>query len=603
MMMRRVLVQVLSLALAGSAMMASAQTTAGTGKAQKARKAPAAPSVATQLKTMSEAIEAQQKQIEELRQELQSRDQAVQQLQQRLDQSQSAASQAQAKADSASAEASKQEQSVTALRSDVDDLKQNASTTAVTLQETQKNIKDAIESPLAIHYKGVTLTPGGFLAAETVWRQRAEGADINTAFNNIPFPGSTNANVSEFNGSARQSRISLLGEGKLKDAKLSGYYEADFLSAAATSNNNQSNSYSLRQRQVWGQAAINGWSFTGGQMWSLVTETKKGVDNRSEALPMTIDPQYTLGFSWARQYGFRVAKNFGNKFWLAASIEDPEINSIGGGGFNNNFVVGQAGLSGGLLNPGANYAFNSSPDIIAKAVLEPGWGHYEVYGVFANFRDRIYPCATTATTGTCGGVTGPSAVFANNSSNQGGGLGVNIRESILNKHVDIGVHFLGGNGIERYGTGGLPDVTVRPNGSLVPLRGYQGLGTLEYHSKKWDFYFNAGSEYAQRTVYTDPATGALMGYGRPKSVTSPCVEPPPTVNSGFTPTSSCKGDTRYLEEGTIGFWYRVYAGPKGRIQLGPQYSFVQKATWSGTGGAEPKATNNMFFTSFRYYLP
>ena len=36
-------------------------------------------------------------------------------------------------------------------------------------------------------------------------------------------------------------------------------------------------------------------------MWSLVTETKKGVDNRTEALPMTIDPQYTVGFSWARQ--------------------------------------------------------------------------------------------------------------------------------------------------------------------------------------------------------------------------------------------------------------------------------------------------------------
>ena len=69
-------------------------------------------------------------------------------------------------------------------------------------------------------------------------------------------------------------------------AKLSGYYEADFLSAGITSNNNQSNSYTLRQRQVWGQAAFdNGFTFTGGQMWSLVTETKHGVDNRSEALP------------------------------------------------------------------------------------------------------------------------------------------------------------------------------------------------------------------------------------------------------------------------------------------------------------------------------
>src|SRR5581483_10960878 len=115
--------------------------------------------------------------------------------------------------------------------------------------------------------------------------------------------------ISEFFGSGRQSRVSMLAEGRLANAKLSGYVEADFLSAAVTSNNNQSNSYSLRQRQAWGQAALDdGWSFTGGQMWSLVTETKHGVDNRTEALPMTIDAQYTVGFSWARQYGFRVAK-------------------------------------------------------------------------------------------------------------------------------------------------------------------------------------------------------------------------------------------------------------------------------------------------------
>src|SRR6202040_3884347 len=111
----------------------------------------------------------------------------------------------------------------------------------------------------------------------------------------------------------------------LKSAKVSGYVESDFLSAAVTSNNNQSNSYSMRQRQAWGQAAFdNGWSFTGGQMWSLVTETKKGVDNRSEALPMVIDAQYTAGFSWARQYGLRVAKNFGNKVWFAVSMENPQ---------------------------------------------------------------------------------------------------------------------------------------------------------------------------------------------------------------------------------------------------------------------------------------
>jgi len=64
-------------------------------------------------------------------------------------------------------------------------------------------------------------------------------------------------------------------------------------------------------------------------------------------------------------------------------------------------------------------------------------------------------------------------------------------------------------------------------------------------------------------------------------------------------------------EGTIGFWYRFYQGPKGRVQFGMQYSNLYRETWAGTkAGAsgvgstgQPHSDDNMFFTSFRYYLP
>ena len=619
--MKRVLVGVLSLVLAGSASAGPAPQAAASGTNAKKAKTP---SVATQLKTMSDAIDAQQKQIEQLRQELQSRDQIVQQLQQRLDQSQAAAQAAQAQAAAAAAAAADASKStdVQALRNDVNDLKQNESTTAQTIQETQKNLKEAIESPIAIHYKGITLTPGGFLAAETVNRTRALGADINTPFNSIPYPGASQASMSEFFGSGRQSRLSLLAEGKLASAKIGGYYEADFLSAGITSNNNQSNSYTLRQRQLWAQAALNsGWTFTGGQMWSLVTETKNGVDNRTEAVPMTIDPQYTVGFSWARQYGFRVSKKIGDHFWGAFSVENSQ-ETLTAHGANNNFLIGSAGSGGGLYNSGitacstnsttfvttctnaANYSFNPTPDFVLKLVAQGGPLHFEVFGLVTQFRDRIFPCALT--TGSCDGKTGPNALGAYNDSRTGGGFGVNARASLIHKQLDLGFHGFGGDGIGRYGTGGLSDATVRPDGTLALIRGYQGLGTAEYHAKKLDFYLNYGVEYAGRTWYSNTLVTppAPLGYGSPLFKNTGCGTETVPGAGGFIPGAlgSCTGDTRTLSEATVGFWFKPYNGPKGRIQFGPQYSYVERNAWSGVGGA-PKATENMFLTSFRYYLP
>ena len=129
------------------------------------------------------------------------------------------------------------------------------------------------ENPIAIHYKGISLTPGGFLAAETVFRNKAMGADINTPFNNIPFAGNPGGQTTEWNSSARQSRLSLLAEGKLDSVTIGGYVETDFLGTGITSNDNESNSYVLRIRQAWGQAKCDsGFTITGGQMWRMLAD-------------------------------------------------------------------------------------------------------------------------------------------------------------------------------------------------------------------------------------------------------------------------------------------------------------------------------------------
>jgi hypothetical protein len=581
-----------------------------------------------QLEDMKDAISAQQQQIQQLQQQIGTRDQAIQQLQQQVQAAQSAAQAAQqAAAAAANSQSTASADQIGALQHDVADLKTVSGNTVNELQDTQKRVA-GLESPLAIHYKGITITPGGFTAAETVWRQRATGSDINTPFNSINYDGSSSAHMSEFYGSGRQSRLSMLAQGKLDNYSMTGYVETDFLGTGITSNNNESNSYVMRFRQFWGQAAMSsGWSFTGGQMWSLVTETRQGEDNRTEATPMTIDPQYTVGFSWARQYAFRVTKNFNNKVWLGFAVENSQ-ETITAHGQSNDYLVGAPGTGGGLYNngvtgctstlsaagapvttcsPAASYSYNPSPDFIGKLTFQPGFGHYEIFGIATQFRDRIFPGATLTT---------PTADGAYNNSTWTGGGGANARWSLFQKHFDLGLHGLAGNGIGRYGTAGLPDATVRPNGSLSPLNSYQGLLTLEYHNPHWDWYGNGGVEYAGRNAYLN-SKGAPVGYGSLLFNNSGCgieTVPGTAFSTGFSPggLSNCTGDTKDIWEGTLGFWYKPYNGPKGRLQFGLQYSYVTRQAWAGIGTkapfpaaplANPNAIDNMFFTSFRYYLP
>ncbi len=474
----------------------------------------------------------------------------------------------------------------------------NGAVAATATMETPKPQDKSDDGPSSIKFKGVTLTPGGFFAAESVWRSHALSADVNTPFNTVPYGGSSQNSISEFNASARQSRISMLVEGKVKNTTLRGYYETDFLSAGVTSNANQSNSYTLRQRQFWGQAAWDsGLSITGGQMWSLVTETKSGVTNRTEAAPMTIDAQYTVGFSWARQYGIRIAKGWNNKVWFAVSAEQGQ-NTFAAHGMNNNFLLGSAGAGGGLFNSTTNYTFNKTPDVVVKLAFEPGWGHYEVYGVYSTFRDRVYPNALA---------TPASADGAFNDTRSGGGVGANARFPIVKGKAELGLHAMWGDGTGRYSTVGLPDTTVRPDGTLAPLHAGSGLGTLELHpTKKLDIYLNGGIEYVERADYLKTPTSA-DGYGSLLFNNAGCATEVLPATDFSQSAGTCTGDTKSVFEGTVGFWYRFYKGTAGTIQYGMQYSYVWRSGWAGgtstTPAIAPGANENMIFTSLRYYIP
>ena len=604
--MKAILKTLATLAI-GSAMVAGhAQNTApATSSAKRptphrrtsSRKAvPAKPSVESQIQDLRQDLEGQ---IQQLKQQLSDRDQQLQQAQQAATAAQAAATQAQQQSQQQSETITGTTQAVSNLQGAVTDLKATTASTTATIQANQTKIQKAISNPDALHYKGITLSPAGsFLAAETVYRQRATGGGLNTQFTGIPLNNSPQAQYSEFYGSGRQSRVAMYAEGKVSpDLTLHGYYEADWLSAGVTSNNNQSNSYTLRQRQVWAQAHLGSLTFTGGQMWSLATETTKLTQNKSEILPSTIDPQYTAGFVWARQYGFRVSKDFGSKLSLAAAAENAQILGIAGHGFPSSVVIGQAGNGGGLYNATANYASNVAPDFIAKLAYDPGWGHYEVFGIGRFFRARVYPNATGSA---------PSAAGAYNDTTTGGGVGGSLRVPTLHKHLDVGLKGLWGEGIGRYGSSTIADTTARPDGQLALIHGFSALGTLEFHvTPRLDLYANYGGDYAGRRYFIT-APGKAVGYGSPYNVETGCdtEPPPPSTNTGFIPgsQSNCTADTKAIQEFTVGTWYNFYNGPMGRLRQGLQYAYFQRNIWSGIG-TTPQATDSMFWTSFRYYLP
>jgi hypothetical protein len=593
---------------------------------------------AADIQALKDALAAQQKQIQALQDRLERKDQAVQQ-------AQTTASDAAAQAAAAQAQASQ-------LKSDVADLKTVSNTAQdnatlknalFTVQETQQPATDAaqeprinkeMEGPLTIHFKGVNITPGGFAAAEFFRRSRALGADVVTPFNNITMPGASQSNLPEFFASARQSRPTIFVSSKAGSVDFSAYLSGDFLSSGTTSTATQTNGYTFRLRQVWGQAKFaHGWSVLGGQAWSLATESKAGIGpsddtgRTNDARPATIDGAYNVGFTFARQDGIRLTKSFGDKVAIAFAVEAPQA-TVTTSGNTNDYVLVQAGASN-TNNLTSTYGFNPSPDLIAKIAFDPGFGHYEIFGLADRFQDRVFPCEQFTSTTTGGVITytnvspncpsladAGTADAAHNSTKSGGGFGANARWNFFNKHIVFGLHGFGGSGVGRYGASQLADTAVNADGTLHLVKDLQGLATLEWHGKKLDVYSYVGSEYASRSFGYDAVqslvstTPVFVGYGAPTFNDSGCyTETGPgtsTIVSGPVAgsLSKCSAQTRAITEGTLGFWYRFHNGPRGRYQWGVQYSYLNRATWADeVHGVEPHGLDSMVFTSFRYYLP
>jgi len=429
------------------------------------------------------------------------------------------------------------------------------------------------EGGLAMKIKGVNLNIGGFIEAASIYRTRNENSDISSTFSGLPAPNQTNYYQDETRFTARQSRLSIQASGNATPTiHLGGFYEMDFLGAAGTANSKESNSYNPRIRHLCATADWDslGLHLLAGQNWSLATLNNKGITPRNEVIPLTIDAQYVPGFTWTRQPQFRIVKDlFDKKLWLAVSVENPQTATVSNPAANTSLGQGGAGVLSGVT-----VSQNDIPDVIFKAAVEPGWGHFEVYDLLRNF------ASTTGLT------------TVNNTTTNAVGGGVVL--PFIPDHLTLQVSGLYGRGIGRYGSGQLADITTSSNGADVPLTEAQLLAGLTCDpTSEWTFYGYYGLEQAQRENL-----GGGAGYGNSTLVTAF------SAPGAATTTGS---QVQRIDQGTLGLWWKFLQGSYGKMQGGLQYSYTENKYFSGLNAAKtaqvsgPKTTDQMVFVSLRYY--
>ena len=558
-----------------------AQAAATVAKHKHHVAAPAGPDLADQVKQLQATVEA-------LKQTVQEQAQAQQQTQAQVQAAETRAAEAAAQAKAAQAKLDNQIEQIP-----------GAVQTAVAAQPAPTLDK--------LKYKGISLTLGGFAEAAGIYRSKTLESDLNSSFAKIPFENSPLSQLHELRGSPRQSRVSFLAQGDINQATHASFYgEFDFLAAAQTANSNESNSYQPRIRQLYGAMDWDYWGMhlLAGQNWSLVTLNSKGITPRNELPPPAIEAQYVPGFSWARQPQLRLTKEFDDKqFWLAASLENPQTTFTGTAG--NALPVGVSVLDLATGNATINGApaaaaafsgfntvntssFNRTPDAILKAAWEPYIGvsrplHVEAFGIYRDFYDQI----TVTAANTQGLVAG-----VHEANVSGGGYGGSITFTAVPKILDLQASAMSGKGIGRYGSAQLSDATLNIDGKVAPITETMYLlGATLHATPALDFYVFAGDEREGSRISTLGPTN--YGFGNLANTVF-------TAAGCTTVGGTCSATVRDVGQVTAGIWDKAYTGSFGQVRFGLQYSHTRLEGFSG-GGYTPKTTDDMIFTSFRYY--
>jgi len=447
-----------------------------------------------------------------------------------------------------------------------------ASTAAKPEQEGNDEI-----SPLQFKIGSAYITPVGFMDFTGVFRSHDEGSGIGTNFASIKYGNTFNTHLSELRESMQNSRIGFRVDVMAKGAHVMGYMESDYLGNNPGNVAVSSNSNTFRSRLYWVDVQKDKWELLGGQTWSLITPGRTGISPLPGNIFYTqdIDVNYQAGLVWGRIPELRFVVRPTNKIAVAVALDSPE--QYGGGSAGGPSITLPAALtniigpansttSSAQLNFGGTTLNtpNVAPDFIAKVAFDPtDKFHFEVGGLVREFK-----------------VWNPLPVPAGTSfSKNGAGAFLNLNVELL-KGFRVLTNNFWADGGGRYIFGQVPDVIVRADDTLSPIKAASTVSGVEYSHRNSFLYAYFGGIYVYRNLALDTNGLTLIGYG--------------------IPTSSSQN--RVIREETVGFNQTLWKDAKfGALNVMGQYSYINRKPWAVLDPSD--AHVNMVFLNLRYTLP
>lgn len=447
------------------------------------------------------------------------------------------------------------------------------------------------ENPLSMKIGGAEFTPGGYVDLTGISRSADVGSGLGTNFTALPYNNSLPlGRESEFRFTGQGSRISLrVDANPTKSTTVAGYFESDFNGYEPANSNISTKSDSFRLRLAFVQLRHHKWEVLAGQTWSFLTPTREGLspfpDNVFTAL--RLDTSYLAGLVYGRQPELRLIYHATDWWSLGVALANPQqfvpssvVFPTDGNTnfFSQQFDNGSSSTSAtsATINPTVP---NLHPDIIAKTAFD--WRlrgklfHVDADGVLRTF--RVFNNLETPQT--------------TNKTTEGGGLNANF-EILKNFHLVENSFY--GDGVGRY-IGGLgPDVVVRPDGHLSPVRAASGVAGFEWQTTPnflVDGYYS-GAYFWRNYATTTSALGTACGV----SATPYCV--------GFGFPGSANTNNRDYQEASVGFIPTIWSSRNyGKLEFISQFSYVVRTPWYVAPGSPKNAHVFITYIDLRYILP